>query len=290
MRSMLRCWTNRTIVNCLTIPIICSAVLLVACDKDHEPTAPAASMPGVKPQTDLTGTPEPVDWTKLVDFTLVANNVIQLNDPAAAAEELPGMGHKFQLFFGMVDDQDPDNMTNDVISLLATSSQIGIAFRNFPPGIKIAALDDQINLKYFFEAPRTCFGGSPRITLFVDSDGDGQFNFAAHGHVNPPVFGACLTNQWRIEDLTDLLKRWEVTPATAVTPACGPIGGPTTCTWDELEMRITTQFPNHKILGGFLLDGESCSFVANGPGCGKAYYDLVTLENRTLENDQDTVH
>ena len=297
MQSMQRCWSSRKIVNRFTIPILCAAALLVACDSDREPTGPGGSPDVIGgPQADLGGlTNDYVDWTQLVDFTLVANNAVQLNDPEGAKEELPGLGHKFQLFFAMVDDEDPDNMTNDVISLetafISTTvpAPIGLAFRNFPPGIKIAALDDQINLKYYFEAPRTCFGGSPRITLLVDSDGDGQFNFAAHGHVNPPLFGACLTNQWRIEDLTDLLKRWEVTPATAVTPACGPVGGPTTCTWDELEMRITSNFPNHKILSGFLLDGESCSFNATSPGCGKAYYDLVTLENRTLENDQDTV-
>jgi hypothetical protein len=291
MRSLRRYWKSRTIIKGLATPVLYAAALLVGCDSDGEPTAPLSPGRDAKLQADLGGlTDEYVDWTQLVDFTLVANNVVQLNDPAGAAEELPGLGHKFQLFFGMVDDQDPENSTNDVISLEATQSQIGIAFRNFPPGIKIAALDGQINLKYFFEAPRTCFGGSPRITLLVDSDGDGQFNFAAHGHVNPPVFGACPTDQWRIEDLTDLLKRWEVTPATAVTPACGPAGSLTTCTWDELELRITTNFPNHKILAGFLLDGESCSFAPTGtPGCGTAYYDLVTLENRTLENDQDTV-
>jgi hypothetical protein len=33
---------------------------------------------------------------------------------------------------------------------------------------------------------------------------------------------------------------------------------------------------------------DSCSFSA--PSCGQAYYDLLTIENRTLENDQDTVH
>jgi hypothetical protein len=259
----------------------------VACERSNPPTTspPARAQQELIAQTDV-----PFDWSQLVDLPLLANTVVSLNDPAVAAEELPGLGHKFQLFFAMVDDEDPDNVTNDVISVTATATDIGIAFRDFPPGIKIAALDGQINLKYFFVAPRTCFGGSPRVSLLVDSDGDGQTNFQAHGHVNPPVFGACLTNQWRIEDLTDQLPRWEVTPATAVTPPCGPVGGPTTCTWDQLEARITTMFPNHQILGGFLLDGESCSFAPpTGPGCGKAYYDLFTLENRTLENDMDTV-
>ena len=50
---------------------------------------------------------------------------------------------------------------------------------------------------------------------------------------------------------------------------------------------VNATFPNHKILAGFLLDGESCSFSA--AGCGKAYYDLLTIENRTLEIWQDAV-
>ncbi len=277
--------TLRRVAAVLLCPLIGS--LGAGCDR----SAPAAPQSGAGPRAELI-TPQtdvPFDWSQLVDLPLLANTVLSLNDPPAAAEELPGLGHKFQLFFAMVDDKDPDNMTNDVISLVATATDLGIAFRDFPPGIKIAALDGQINLKYFFVAPRTCFAGSPRVSLLVDSDGDGQTNFQAHGHVNSPVFGACLMNQWRIEDLTDQLPRWEVTPATAVTPPCGPVGGPTTCTWDELEARITANFPNHRILGGFLLDGESCSFAPSGPGCGKAYYDLLTLENRTLENDMDTV-
>jgi hypothetical protein len=228
--------------------------------------------------------------TAVFDQIALGLEVISLSSPESTQEELPGMGHKFELIGAMMDAKDPDNPTNDTISLTATA--VGLAFRNLPPGIKIAALDNQLGLKYFFIGARSCFGGSPRITLLVDSDGDGNFNFAAHGHVNPPLFAGCPPNQWVYENLTDNLKRWEVTPATAVTPACGPVGGPTTCTWEELEARITLQFPNHKILSGFLLDGESCSFFApNTPefACGQAHYDLVTIENRTLENKQDTV-
>ena len=43
----------------------------------------------------------------------------------------------------------------------------------------------------------------------------------------------------------------------------------------------------HRVTAGFLLDGEACSF--NPANCGKAYYDLVTIENRTLGIWHDTV-
>ena len=214
--------------------------------------------------------------------------------PDGAQEELPGMGHKFELFGSGADAQDPDNVTNDVIStqLDLVANFFGGALRRLPPGIKIAALDNQLNLKYRFTAPRTCFGGSPRISLFIDANGDGQFiqapsgvDFVAQGHVNPPLFAACLQNDWRIEDMADTLKRWETTPATVMVPPCGPIGAITTCTWDELEARVNLNFPNHRVFAGGLIDD-----TFGGPGqTGLAHYDLITVENRTLENRQDTV-
>jgi len=231
--------------------------------------------------------PKAQDLVNSTGTLLFGTTVLQTNSQSTQ-EELPGMGHKFELLGGMVDDKDPENATNDTVSIDTTGGVIGLAFRDLPPGIKIAALDDQLGLKYFFVLPRTCGGGAPRVTLLIDSDGDGDFDFAAHGHVNPPAFAACPTNMWVYENLTDNLKRWETTPATVLTPLpCGPVGGPTTCTWDELEARVTANFPNHRILSGFLVDGDSCSF--SPAACGKAHYDLLTIENRTLENDQDTV-
>lgn len=230
--------------------------------------------------------PQAQDLVTSTGTLLFGPTVLQTNS-SSTHEELPGLGHKFELLGDMQDDSDPENVTNDTISIDTTGGVIGLAFRNLPPGIKITALDTRLGLKYYFIAPRSCAAGSPRVTLLIDSDGDGNFNFAAHGHVNPPLFGGCLPNLWIYENLTDELKRWETTPATVLTLPCGPVGGPTTCTWDELEMRVAAQFPNHKVLGAFLLDGESCSFSPTG--CGRAHYDLLTIENRTLENDQDTV-
>ena len=79
---------------------------------------------------------------------------------------------------------------NEGISATMTPTSVALAFRNTPPGGRITAFDNQLGLKYFFVAPRTCGGGSPRVTLLVDTDGDCRTNFAAHGHVNPPVYTA----------------------------------------------------------------------------------------------------
>jgi hypothetical protein len=226
--------------------------------------------------------------------TLSVANQLLVPDTASTQEELPGLGHKFELFGAMRPDTDPENSTgnpggsgggvggNEGISATMTPADFALAYRALPPGIKIAALTNQLGLKYYFVGTRTCGGGSPRITLLIDSDGDGATDFAAHGHVNPPVYAACVTNKWKYEDLTDDLQRWEVTPGGAVTGV--PVFPFTP--WKAFVTAVTTAFPNHRVTAGFLVD-DSCSF--SPLTCGKAYYDLVTIENRTLEIWQDTV-
>ena len=248
----------------------------------------------------LPGVPSIPDWvgraTGSMDASglLVVGDAVLAPDSTSTSEELPGLGHKFELFGVMVRDTDPENAVgnpggsgggvggNETISATMTPTSVALAFRNLPPGIKIKALTNQLGLKYYFVAPRTCGGGSPRMTLLVDSDGDGDTDFAAHGHVNPPVYAACIMNDWKYEDLTDALPRWEVTPGGAVPGV--PVFPFTQ--WDVFVTAVTTAFPNHKITAGFLVD-DSCSFSPTT--CGKAYYDLVTVENRTLEIWQDTV-
>lgn len=220
---------------------------------------------------------DPPDWIgKLVTGN---TDLIALSDHASTQEELPGLGHKFELLFAMMDDQDTQNPTNDVISLLATPefpAGVGVAFRNLPPGIKIGALDHQINLKYFFPT-RTCQNGGPRIQLGIDTDGDGNRNGNAFGYVGHAPFGmACITGEWDIIDMTDNIGRWDLSQ----------FGGGMTMTWDLAEAFIGA-FPNHKVLSGSLVD-DGCA-GGGAAACGQAYYDLVTIENRTLENDQDTV-
>lgn len=200
------------------------------------------------------------------------------SDPAGSQEELPGLGHKFELLAGMHDDQDPQNPTNDVISVDTTGGVIGAALRRLPPGIKIAALDHQLNLKYYFpNPPRTAAGGSPRLQLAIDRDGNGAFDGNAFGYVGHlPFGGGAITGEWDILDMTDNIGRWDLSQ----------LGGGMTMTWDQAEMFVMTTYPNHQVLSGSLVD-DSAGFAL--AAAGKAYYDLLTIENRTLENDQDTV-
>jgi hypothetical protein len=228
-------------------------------------------------QAQLGGVPDWIGQLVLADVDLFSAST-----SAGTQEELPGLGHKFELLFAMRDDDDPQNLTNDVISVLTDTpypAGIGVAFRNTPPGFKIAALDHQINLKYYFPtAPRTCYGGSPRVQVGIDRDGDGDFDGNAFGYVgHAPFGGGCITGEWDIVDMTDNIGRWDLSQ----------FGGGMTMTWDQAEALITMTYPNHRVIYGSLVD-DSCSFGAP-TACGQAYYDLFTYENRTLEQDQDTV-
>jgi hypothetical protein len=249
---------------------------------NRAPTAAGSPQAALSALTDPVGDVIVPSWIG----SLLNQNTALSADAASTQEELPGMGHKFQLFFAMNDDQDPQNPTNDVISVVTTPAAIGLAVRNLPPGIKISALDHQLNVKYFFpNAPRTCSGGSPRLQLAIDGNGDGKFDQFpggpdqnAFGYIGHFPFGAgCLTSEWDIIDMTDNVGRWDLSQ----------LGGGMTMTWDQAESFVTGAYPNHRVLSGSLVD-DSCSFAPTS--CGAAYYDLVTVENRTLENDQDTVH
>ena len=75
--------------------------------------------------------------------------------------------------------------------------------------VKIHQLDNMLEFKAYFQN-RSCGGGSPRIQLAVDLDGDGVSDGNLHGHWPPPPFSGCLPNRWAYNDLTDELPRWEI--------------------------------------------------------------------------------
>lgn len=230
-------------------------------------------------------------WSNLV--VIVCALVLLPNVQALADDDDDDSGGEFTLFGTATKARDPDNAANQVIKVVTNPSPTGFGGASRNLRVKIATLDHQLSFKTFFVG-RSCGGGAPRMTLLVDANGDGRFvqaptgpDFAAHGHVNPPLFAGCPMDIWKFEKLTaEGEKRWETTPLITLAgpTVCGPIGAVTTCTWDELEARVTATFPNHRIIRGFIVD-DSCSFF---PGsCGTAYYDLITIGNATLETWKD---
>lgn len=210
----------------------------------------------------------------------------------ALTSACPGPTERFLLSGTAKDALDPKNVANEVISI---DNPEGTACRGLR--VKIETLDNQLQFKYFYPdqglrlppgpglplgAPRSCGGGSPRISLHIDVEGDGHTDFTAQGHIGGfPNFTTCPAGEWQFEDLTDDQKRWETTPTTV----CGQAGGAGTCTWDELEARVTAKYPNHKVLSGCLVD-DSGSFFKAAAGLG--FYDNVTIGNRTIQNHSDT--
>ena len=203
-------------------------------------------------------------------------------DPTLTVPEAQGLGQKFELLFNMINDQDPQNADNDTISLTTgafPSGIIGVAVRNMLPGTKVETLTNQLNLKYYFVA-RSCAGGSPRIQLYIDpGDGTGPRNAFGYVSTLPGGGGGCPSSVWTYQDMANLndpKPEWDLTQ----------FGGSYLNTWAQVVTFFDTAYPNHVVLSGGVYD-DSCSFSALT--CGKAYYDLVTVENRTLENRQDTV-
>jgi hypothetical protein len=207
-----------------------------------------------------------------------------------------GSGSRFRLFGNARMTRDPENGSNVVLEVTTTPSFEGAGAVRDLHRVQLWQLDHQLNFHRAFVAPKTCGGGSPRISLLIDANGDGKFqqapngpDFAASGHVRPP-FAGCETSAptgqrkgpspstlvWRFEDLTDEQIRWEVLPSTAIPGVqIGPIGGAGAVNWDGLEAAISMAFPNHRVLRGIFVEDFT-------PTPGTAYYDLITIFDLTL--------
>jgi hypothetical protein len=204
-------------------------------------------------------------------------------------------GSAFKLFGNATMTRDPENPANIVLKVVSEGAPgfaAAGAYRDLRH-VQLWHLDHQLSYKRAFVAPNTCDGGSPRIQLLIDANGDGRFeqapdgpDFVAHGHVRPP-FAGCETSAptpsqqgpspstllWRFEDLTDEQVRWEITPASVLP--IGPIGGAGAVNWDTLEAAISTAFPDHRVLRASLVEDFNLT-------SGTAYYDLVTVLELTL--------
>ena len=231
------------------------------------------------PFAQTLGGPTVPSW---VGSLLLGNDPMLGADPSSPTVT-DSLGFKFELFFSMADASDPQNPTNEVITVNTTGGAIGVALRKLNPGVKMATLTNQLQLKYYFppnglNPPRECAGGSPRIQLAIDTDGDGISNGNAFGYVGRGGFGTgCLTGVWDFIDMTDSVPfRWDLTQF-----------GLGYHTWQTAVAAIATAFPNHRVLSGSLVD-DSGGFAPTAAGL--AYYDLLTIGHRTLENWQDTVH
>lgn len=210
-------------------------------------------------------------------------------DPSLAESrrENEGSGNRFKLIGTAEITRDPENPTNVVLKVVSDGGTPAGVHRDLR-NVQLWQLDHQLNFKWAFETPHTCGGGSPRIQLSIDSDGDGDRDFTAHGHIRPP-HNACETTSavpndggpapsallWRFDDLTDELGRWEITPGSIMTSPPVSLPAFPYAQWDVFESVVSAAFPNHRVLNARFLEDFN-------PTPGVAYYDLITVFDLTL--------
>ena len=101
----------------------------------------------------------------------------------------PDGGGRFLLGGAAELDQDPENPGNDVIRItlvIPPGQCVAPTYQNCPFGtvsravnVKIDQLDNMLEFKEWFNTVgvgKTCVGGSPRLQVAVDLDGDGNSN------------------------------------------------------------------------------------------------------------------
>jgi hypothetical protein len=198
---------------------------------------------------------------KRILFSLALVSALLLAPSAFAQSDC-----QFRLFGDMQTDTDPENPSNEVLSIDPEFiGDFGGVSKTLPAGTQAPEIDNQVNLKYYFVPPKTCTAGSPRVQLAIDSDGDGDFDFNAFGYVGHlPFGGGCVTGAWDFNDMTDNVGRWDLSQG----------GGGMTLTWDAMEIFLAATYPNYQILRG--------SVVEDGY-LGKTYYDLITIGDCTLD-------
>jgi hypothetical protein len=192
--------------------------------------------------------------------------------------------------------QDPENSNNDVIRIdTLTAPFYGAVSRVLDA--KITQLDNMLEFKSYFQN-RSCGGGSPRITLSIDLNGDRTPDGNAWGYTSPP-FAGCPPNRWQYDDVTDELPRWDLSQlagfpaASALCTGTVPNFPGITCPvsahsgyipWTVFESLLTTLFPLHTVCDGALVDDSGWMPAA----AGVAYYDVISLGRATWNNHGDT--
>ncbi|HEX7254794.1 MAG TPA: hypothetical protein VF236_02600 [Gaiellaceae bacterium] len=191
--------------------------------------------------------------------------------------------------------QDPENPHNDVIRIRTDVAPFfGTVSRRV--NTKVQDLDNMLEFKSWFQAPKTCIGGSPRFQLAIDLDGDGDSDGNAFGDTGINGSGTgCPPNTWLYEDLTggDGVTGLGLAPSTGQpTPneenewALAQLGGPGVpgagVPWSVAEAFLAT-FPLHKVCTVALVDD---TFGAPGM-TGTAYYDIISGYRATFEDRFD---
>lgn len=140
-------------------------------------------------------------------------------------------------------------------------------------GVQADDLDGKLSFDYNIESG-DCRGGSPRLILSIDNDGDGEHDFhLVTDGPGSPGWASCpdAHDDWESFDSTDDEDAyWRIHPG----------GG--YMTWTAAKVALD---PDHTVLSGALVDDSFWQVDARGV----AYYDNITLGDRTLSGNNDVV-
>jgi hypothetical protein len=258
-----------------------------------------------------------VGFAALLAFTASMTVIVSTQAPAGANRQDNGSGdethHNDRVFYlagTAMHDRDLENPKNQVIRLRSAfdpmqpeAAQFGAVARVFQRGhraTKVWDLDNQLEAKHRFEAPHSCGIGSPRMTLAIDTDGDGESDGNAFGYVGtPPGFVSCPPEVWLYEDFTGpdsiiglagFLFISANPPGVPGRPSPAPneelewdltqFGGPFYNTWSQVELFFAAH-PEHRVCAARYVDDFGAP-----PGSGHA--DIITLGDATWNGWDDT--
>jgi hypothetical protein len=200
--------------------------------------------------------------------------------------------------------QDPENPANDVIKIDTTGCDpitgAGCTFGTVSRSVntRVDKLDNMLEFKSWFRgglSPKSCIGGSPRLQLAIDINGDGVSDGNAFGYFGAsPDFVACPMETWLNEDLTGAgdiaITGGALFPSTGQTEPNEELewdttqfGGPFYNTWSEVEQFFATTYPTHLVCTVALVDDTFGAPTMSGV----AYYDVISGGRATFEDRFD---
>lgn len=180
---------------------------------------------------------------------------------------------KFQLHAeAEIIDEPGVNPTNHVLRIdTSEDGHFGSASRQL--GVNASDLDGRLSFEYNI-VEGDCGGGSPRLILSIDDTGDGEHDFyLVTDGSGSPGWEPCPDAQgdWASFDGTDDADTyWRIHPGTGYL------------TWSAAKAELGSE---HTVLSGALVDD---SYWKAGVG-GVAYYDEITIGDRTLSGNDDVV-
>jgi hypothetical protein len=196
---------------------------------------------------------------------------------------------------------DPENPANDVIKIRTdTPPYFGTVSRKV--NVKADRLDNMLEFKIWLRPGKVCTPGAPRLQLSIDLNGDGIPDANAIGDTGVNAAPAtCPIQTWFYEDFTggDGITGLGPLPSTGfatpneerewdlIDPAIEgpdfPGGG---FTWSELELFLSSNFPNHLVCAVSLVDDRLIPDFGLPLG-GTAYYDLISGGRATVVDRAD---